>query len=354
VSNKIILKKSSVADKAPTTGDLEYGELAINYADKRLYFRDSTNSISYFSANTVGSNGSYGTANTIQIGAGDGSFISYNKFSYNNSSNTLIFGSGGSNSNNDIWDGTTHNIIASNAIDAKDGDSLQLSGGDGGIFETFIGFGGNLVLRGGTSYTSAKSGSIIIKTNDTDRVIIDPEGNFIQGSNTAVSKHTVYGTQSSRTILAKTDASEANNIPFTAWNNATSGNNVFMEFGTETGYTARGNITYNRDGGLVSYNTTSDYRSKVIIGPVTDSGDTIDALKVYNGIMIDANIMRPMLIAHEVQEITPYAVTGEKDAVDKYGNPLLQQMDHSSLIPLLIAEIQSLRVRVKQLEDGKK
>lgn len=354
MSNKIILKKSSVADKAPGTGDLEYGELAINYADKRLYFRDSTNSISYFSTATSGANSASGVANTIQLSAGDGSFRSSNQFKYDSSSNTLTFGNGGTNSNNDIWDGTTHYITASNSDNTKDADSIQLSGGDGGIYTegntTFTGFGGNVTLRAGTSYTSTKSGSVIIKTNDVERVIIDPEGNFTQGSNTAVSKHSVYGTQSNRTILAKTNTQTANNVPYTAWNDAESGNNVFVEFGTETAYTARGNITFNRDAGLVAYNTTSDYRAKVILEESVNSGETIDRLRVYTGIMLDANIPRPMLIAHEVQEITPYAVTGEKDAVDKWGHPVLQQMDHSALIPLLIAEIQSLRARVAQLE----
>jgi hypothetical protein len=43
-------------------------------------------------------------------------------------------------------------------------------------------------------------------------------------------------------------------------------------------------------------------------------------------------------------------VTGEKDAVDDDGNPKYQQIDVSSFVPLLIAEIQSLRARVKALE----
>jgi hypothetical protein len=50
-----------------------------------------------------------------------------------------------------------------------------------------------------------------------------------------------------------------------------------------------------------------------------------------------------MFIAHE----TPaYAHTGEKDAVDKDGNPVYQQMDAASLVPILWAEVQSLRQRL--------
>jgi hypothetical protein len=138
-----------------------------------------------------------------------------------------------------------------------------------------------------------------------------------------------------------------------AWNAATSGDNVFIKFYTEAGASVRGSITYNRAGGLVAYNTTSDYRAKNILGPVENTGTTIDALKVHTGKMHDATIERPMLVAHEAQEVVPYAVTGEKDAVNEDGTPDYQQVDHQVLIPLLIAEIQSLRARVAQLEERK-
>ena len=134
------------------------------------------------------------------------------------------------------------------------------------------------------------------------------------------------------------------------WNSAIAGDNQFMHFGTEASPVTRGSISYNRAGGLIAYNTTSDYRAKTILGPVEKSGETIDKLKVYTGKMKDADLERPMLIAHEIQEVLPYAVTGEKDAVKEDGTPLYQQVDHSAMIPLLIAEIQSLRARLAALE----
>ena len=45
---KVLLKKSSVGDNVPGTGDLEYGEIAINYADGRLYYKNSSNEIKNF------------------------------------------------------------------------------------------------------------------------------------------------------------------------------------------------------------------------------------------------------------------------------------------------------------------
>lgn len=45
---KVLLKKSSVSANAPGTGNLDYGEVAINYADGRLYYKNSSNVIKNF------------------------------------------------------------------------------------------------------------------------------------------------------------------------------------------------------------------------------------------------------------------------------------------------------------------
>lgn len=42
--------------------------------------------------------------------------------------------------------------------------------------------------------------------------------------------------------------------------------------------------------------------------------------------------------------------SGEKDAVDADGNPVYQQMDASALVPVMWAELQSLRKRLAALE----
>ena len=104
-------------------------------------------------------------------------------------------------------------------------------------------------------------------------------------------------------------------------------------------------------GSTVSYNTTSDYRAKDITGKYEASGETIDQLQVYLGMMKGATIARPMMIAHEAASVVPYAVTGEKDAEDEDGKPIYQSMDHQIFVPLLIAEVQNLRSRVALLES---
>lgn len=53
MSNQIILKKSSVGAKVPLTTDLVYGELALNYADGKLYFKNSSNAVQYLGSSSA-------------------------------------------------------------------------------------------------------------------------------------------------------------------------------------------------------------------------------------------------------------------------------------------------------------
>ena len=55
-------------------------------------------------------------------------------------------------------------------------------------------------------------------------------------------------------------------------------------------------------------------------------------------------------IAHEVQEVVPEAVTGEKDAVGPDGRPKYQGIDQSKIVPLLTAALQEAISKIEQLE----
>jgi hypothetical protein len=57
----IILKKSSVAARVPATGDLAYGELALNYADGALYYKRSDNTVQ----NLIPTNTGTGTVTSV-------------------------------------------------------------------------------------------------------------------------------------------------------------------------------------------------------------------------------------------------------------------------------------------------
>jgi hypothetical protein len=174
----------------------------------------------------------------------------------------------------------------------------------------------------------------------TQAMTLDASGNLLVGTTSTSTPGCVLAAvgRVSGTVASISTAC------FQAWSQATSGDNLFQEFYTEGGGgSLRGSISYNRAGGLVAYNVTSDYRAKDISGPVVGSGALIDATPVYMGKMKGATQERPMFIAHEVPA---YAHTGEKDAVDADGKPVYQQMDASALIPVMWAEIQDLRKRL--------
>ena len=111
--------------------------------------------------------------------------------------------------------------------------------------------------------------------------------------------------------------------------------------------TAIGTITQNGTTGVL-YNIMSDYRLKNITGPIISSGAYIDSLKPVEGTWKADGSTFVGLIAHETQEVSRTTVaTGTKDGEE------MQGMDYSSseIIANLIAEIQSLRKRVTQLES---
>ena len=204
-------------------------------------------------------------------------------------------------------------------------------------------------LNGGAHvWYSAPSGTAGNAITFTQAMTLDASSNLLVGTTSNTNGYRgVFSSSYAGGIFSITTVG-ASQYAMAVQNTATTGDNFFVAFGTEASFTTRGSITFNRTAGLTAYNTTSDYRAKDISGPVTDSGALIDSVPVYVGKIKGATQERPMFIAHE----TPaYAHTGEKDAVDADGKPVYQQMDASALVPVMWAEIQSLRKRILTLEN---
>jgi len=53
MANKVLVKKSSTAAKVPLTTDLDYGELALNYTDGKLYYKTAGNAIDTYASITA-------------------------------------------------------------------------------------------------------------------------------------------------------------------------------------------------------------------------------------------------------------------------------------------------------------
>ena len=112
-------------------------------------------------------------------------------------------------------------------------------------------------------------------------------------------------------------------------------------------------------GSTTSYNETSDYRLKENVVEMTGALDRVSQLKPSRfNFIADADKTVDGFLAHEVQEIVPHAISGEKDAVDEEGNPDYQGIDQSKLVPLLVGAIQELKAdndilksRIETLEN---
>ncbi len=125
-----------------------------------------------------------------------------------------------------------------------------------------------------------------------------------------------------------------------------------LQFYSPTGGTAGPVGSIVAGASSTSYNTSSDYRLKENIAPVTDGITRLQQLKPSRfNFIADSDRTVDGFIAHEVQTIVPEAITGEKDAVDDDGNPIYQGIDQSKLVPLLTAALQEAIAKIEALEQ---
>jgi hypothetical protein len=129
-------------------------------------------------------------------------------------------------------------------------------------------------------------------------------------------------------------------------------NNYFMAFYKQSNNDLIGSITGSTGTGT-SFNETSDYRLKENVNYFWDATTRLKQLKPARfNFIADPDNTIDGFIAHEVQEVVPHAITGEKDAVDSNNVPVYQQIDKGKLIPLLVKTIQELEARITALEAG--
>ena len=101
-----------------------------------------------------------------------------------------------------------------------------------------------------------------------------------------------------------------------------------------------------------SFNTTSDYRLKENREEILDAIERVKELKPikFNWIKEPGEPKVDGFYAHELAEVVPEAVTGEKDALDWEGNPEYQAIDQAKIVPLLAAALQQAISKIEKLE----
>jgi hypothetical protein len=97
-------------------------------------------------------------------------------------------------------------------------------------------------------------------------------------------------------------------------------------------------------GSATAFNTSSDYRLKEDLKEFNGL-DKVSNIKVYDfKWKVDENRSYGVL-AHELAEVLPQAVNGEKDAKE------MQGVDYSKIVPILIKSIQELKAEIEILKN---
>ena len=254
----------------------------------------------------------------------------------------------------------------------------------GGGYSEIRGNGGVMTLTADAGNTVANS-AVTFETDGTERMRINSSGSLLVGSSS-------FSFAGSNDCVQISGTEGRINIE-----NDTASTAYALAFYNTNGLVGR----ISTSGSATSYVTSSDYRLKEDWQPVENATDRLKELKPCNfawkadGSRVDG------FLAHELQEVVPEAVTGEKDAMtteeyevtpavyedvvipateevlDEEGNviteaqeerteqqlvseavmgerevPDYQGIDQSKLVPLLVATIQELEARITQLENN--
>lgn len=148
-------------------------------------------------------------------------------------------------------------------------------------------------------------------------------------------------------LVTQSNASTVGHVCLTS---ATTTPMLVFFYGTLASSSGVGSIS--TDGTATGYNSFSDYRLKENITPLTDATARVKLLKPVDFTWKSAPEKGVIegFIAHELQEVVPNAVHGNKDAVDDKGEPVYQGVDASFVIPLLTAALQDALARIEALE----
>jgi len=281
----------------------------------------------FFSSDTVNANGYLG---------------------YNNSTNAMNFGTGNTerariDSSGNLMVGDT---TASGRLTVKRSNDGNLAYFDGTTTQFRID------VSASTIFLNAQNGNgaMAFQTNGTERARIDSSGNLLVGQTAA---GTIRGTSqlqvNNGTVLQSSDS--FNGVPCVTIYSVTDTTNGRFASLTNSSGTEVGSIT--RSGtSSVAYNTSSDYRLKNITGALTGYKERLMSLLPKQGTWIADGSEFRGFVAHEFANPYRASVTGEKDAVDSEGNPIMQGMQASSseVMADLVALVQEQQAIIESLK----
>lgn len=283
-------------------------------------------------------------------------------------SNTLVLPTGNGNANQLLKNGSTAGTLGwSSMVETATGVGIGTATpvatlDCAGIIRVNEDGAGTKVVQLRSNYASlgpavqvTTNDPLLFLTNNTERMRIKQNGEVIFDNNSAssgwASPGTIHITQRNGSSALTTEG-YGDGIGFA---------HAVKQSGSASGGNGWAFICYNSSnssiGGIrtsttaTSFPTSSDYRLKENIVPLTGAVNRLSQLRVHRfNFIADPDKIVDGFIAHEAQTVVPEAVHGTKDEVDADGNPVYQGIDQSKLVPLLTAALQEALAKIETLE----
>jgi len=180
-----------------------------------------------------------------------------------------------------------------------------------------------------------------VPTSGTERMRLTSGGSLLIGRTSQINQEDFGVTTTDDVACSTNRASSTSYYPWVFYSNS---NVVGFILSTST---------------TTEYATSSDYRLKENVAPMTGALATVAQLKPVTYTWKVDGSSGQGFIAHELQKVVPDAVTGEKDDVNEDGSIKPQGIDTSFLVATLTAAIQeqqalitSLTARIAALESN--
>lgn len=206
-----------------------------------------------------------------------------------------------------------------------------------------------------TLNSAASTAPFIAKINGAESARIDSVGNLLVGTSTTTTGAKISVTNGTQGFQIGSSIGPSN--VFSGYLTMGGSNGLALQTSATSAigqlgfYNPNGQVgSVATNGSGTSFVTTSDYRLKENISPMTGALATVAQLNpVTYTWKVDGSDGQGF-IAHELQAVVPDCVTGEKDAVDAEGNPVYQGIDTSFLVATLTAAIQELKAELDALK----